>query len=175
MDHFGVERLWNSAFVYDGEGQRVKKLIGENTRFIYGIGGQLIAEFNGSTGALQKEYISGGITIEPTAVNSNGTQYMTGDHLGSPRVMTNSGGSVSSRHDYMPFGEELPAGIGGRTTAMGFSNAGDTNRKKFTGYEDDGETGLNFAQARYQSPVQGRFTSVDPLMASASVFDPQSL
>src|SRR5712691_11393170 len=27
------------------------------------------------------------ITIEPTAVNSNGTQYATLDHLGSPRVI----------------------------------------------------------------------------------------
>jgi RHS repeat-associated protein len=47
-------------------------------------------------------------------------------------------------------------------------------RQHFTGYEADGETGLNFAQARYQSPIQGRFTSVDPLGASGSVADPQS-
>ena len=43
-----------------------------------------------------------------------------------------------------------------------------------TGYEADAETGLNFAQARYQSSVQGRFTSADPLLASASVGNPQS-
>src|SRR4029077_1841366 len=30
------------------------------------------------------------------------------------------------------------------------------------------------AQARYQSPVQGRFTSVDPMMGSAGVTGPQS-
>lgn len=47
-------------------------------------------------------------------------------------------------------------------------------RQHFTGYEADSETGLNFAQARYQSNLQGRFTSVDPLGASASVGDPQS-
>jgi RHS repeat-associated protein len=47
-------------------------------------------------------------------------------------------------------------------------------RQHFTGYEADGETGLNYAQARYQSPAQGRFTSVDPLGASASIGDPQS-
>ncbi len=33
---------------------------------------------------------------------------------------------------------------------------------------------MNFAQARYQSPIQGRFTSVDPLGASATVLNPQS-
>jgi hypothetical protein len=33
---------------------------------------------------------------------------------------------------------------------------------------------LNFAQARYHSPAQGRFTSVDPFAGSANVADPQS-
>ena len=73
----------------------------------------------------------------------------------------------------LPFGEELFAGTGGRTQAQGYS-ASDGVRQHFTGYEADAETGLNFAQARYQSPTQGRFTSVDPLMASASVAPPQS-
>ncbi|MCA1643054.1 MAG: RHS repeat-associated core domain-containing protein [Acidobacteria bacterium] len=48
-------------------------------------------------------------------------------------------------------------------------------RQKYTGYERDAETGLNFAEARYHSDVQGRFTSVDPLSASAKLTDPQSL
>ena len=58
--------------------------LGENTRFICGISAQLIAEFDGATGNLRKEYVYGGgslITIEPTAVNSNGTQYTTTDAL----------------------------------------------------------------------------------------------
>lgn len=169
----------NTAYTYDGEGQRVRKVVyqGENTRFIYGISGQLLAEFSGSTGNLTKEYIQAGgtlITIEPTAVNSNGTRYTTSDHLGSPRVVTNSSAGVLSRHDYLPFGEELFAGTGGRTTAQGYS-ASDGIRQKFTGYEADGETGLNFAQARYQSPAQGRFTSVDPTLKSIDPENPQTL
>jgi len=94
-------------------------------------------------------------------VNSNGTQYATDDSLGTPRAITNSSGGVVSRHDYMPFGEELAAGTGGRTTGMGFSNTGDNNRKRFTGYERDNETGLDFAQARYDSSGLGRFSSPD--------------
>jgi hypothetical protein len=82
-------------------------------------------------------------TIEPTAINSNGTRYSTSDHLGSPRVVSNTGGGVVSRHDYMPFGEELGTGIGGRTTAMGFSVA-DGQRQKFTSKERDNETGLDY-------------------------------
>jgi RHS repeat-associated protein len=165
-----------TAYTYDGEGKRVKKLVGENTRFIYGIGGAVLAEYDGSSGNLKKEYVYGStvITIEPTAVNSNGAQYGTGDHLGSPRVITNSSGSVVSRHDYKPFGEELGSGVGGRTTGMGFSNSGDNNRKKFTGYERDTETGLDFAQARFYGSTQGRFTSPDPFSASAIIADPQT-
>jgi RHS repeat-associated protein len=164
----------STADTYDGEAKRVRKLVGENTRFIYGIGGQLVSEYDGSSGNLKKEYISGGITIEPTAVNSNGTQYATGDQLGSLRVITTSSGSVVSRHDYMPFGEELGASVGGRTTGMGFSGSGDNNRKKFTGYERDTETGLDFAQARFYGSTQGRFTSPDPFSASAIIADPQT-
>lgn len=131
----------------------MRKLLGENLRFVYGIGGQLIMEFDGANGALRKEYIygAGGLlaTIEPTALNSNGTRYTTADHLGSPRVVTNSSASVVSRHDYMPFGEELGAGVGGRTPGIGFPGPSDGLRQKFTSKERDNETGLDYFNARY--------------------------
>ena len=47
-------------------------------------------------------------------------------------------------------------------------------RQGFTGYEEDGETGLDYAQARYLSPAQGRFASPDPLLASGRTTRPQS-
>jgi RHS repeat-associated protein len=47
-------------------------------------------------------------------------------------------------------------------------------RQKFTGYEKDAETGLDYAQARMFSGAQGRFTSIDPLMASGRAWNPQS-
>src|SRR5437016_10752085 len=61
----------------------------------------------------------------------------------------------------LPFGEELYAGMGGRTTAQGYS-IGDGARQKFTQKERDIETGLDYFLARYYSSTQGRFTSVDP-------------
>lgn len=166
-----------SAYVYDGNGLRVRKLVGENLRFIYGIGGQLLAEYSGATGALKKEYVYSGTglvaTIEPTAINSNGTRYATADHLGSPRVITNSSAGVVSRHDYMPFGEEIGSGVGGRTVGSGFGVA-EGLRKKFTSHERDVETGLDYMQARYYQGLQGRFTSADPLLASGRSANPQS-
>ena len=168
-----------SAYVYDGHGHRVRKLVGEDLRFVYDMHGQEIAEFDGSSGDLKKEYVFGAnglvATIEPTAVNSNGTRYETSDHLGSPRVVTNSSSTVISRHDYMPFGEELFAGTGGRTTGIGYS-VSDGNRKQFTQKERDSETGLDYFLARYYSSTQGRFTSPDPVFVNFErLVDPQRL
>src|SRR5437870_9760370 len=97
------------------------------------------------------------------------------NQLGAPRMIFDQTGSLQnvSRHDYLPFGEELYPGTGGRTTSQGYTN-NDGARQKFTGYEADAETGLNFAQARYQSATQGRFTSPDPFGGSMSAGDPQS-
>src|SRR5260370_10367461 len=108
------------------------------------------------------------LPLTPLNVASSGVQWLVTDQLGTPRMVFDKTGSISgvSRHDYLPFGEELSAGVGGRTAQEGYNS--DNVRQHFTGYEADAETGLNFAQARYQSPVQGRFTSVDPLMASAN-------
>lgn len=96
--------------------------------------------------------------------------YLTQDHLGSTRVVTNENGAVRDRKDYSAFGEETTTAQ--RTQGLGF-NPPDI-RQDYTGYEKDEESGLEFAQARYYNPTHGRFTSVDPLTASATIRNPQS-
>jgi RHS repeat-associated protein len=76
------------------------------------------------------------------------------------------------RHDYLPFGEELSAGQGVRTTTLGYG-AADGVRQKFTSQERDNETGLDYMHARYFASAQGRFTSADSVAGSTS--NPQSL
>jgi RHS repeat-associated protein len=155
-----------SAYKYDGAGRRVRKLSGENTRFIYGISGELVAEYNGSSGNLQKEYVSGGgmmAVIDP----SLGTRYTTTDHLGSPRVVTNSSGGVVSRHDYKAFGTEIGSTTSGRSTGIGYGIS-DGVREQFTGQQRDAESGLDYFNARYYSSVQGRFTGADPLSGNSN-------
>ena len=49
-----------------------------------------------------------------------------------------------------------------------------SNYPFLTSYERDNETGLDYAQARYYASTQGRFTSVDPLRASATTGNPQT-
>ncbi|MBK7708647.1 MAG: RHS repeat-associated core domain-containing protein [Acidobacteria bacterium] len=58
-------------------------------------------------------------------------------------------------------------------SGLGYDEVPET-RKGYTGYEKDEESGLDFAQARYYNPKHGRYTSVDPLTASANVKNPQT-
>lgn len=103
------------------------------------------------------------VTITGVTNAGSKVQWMVTDQLGTPRMIVDSSGTLSSmsRHDYLPYGEELFAGTGGRTSGKGYSQA-DGARQHFTGYERDSETGLDYANARYYANVQGRFTGIDP-------------
>ncbi len=154
----------DTAYAYDGEGRRVRKVVGGSsgvtTTYVYNVLGQLVAEFGG------------------TAPDRPGIRYLTPDPLGSTRVVTGEDQSVLSRHDYLPFGEEIGAGLGNRGQATGVSgytaSLADGPAQKFTGKERDNESGLDYFQARYFSGAGGRFTSVDPENAGADPGDPQS-
>jgi len=65
-----------------------------------------------------------------------------------------------SRHDYLPFGEELSSVVGLRSASQGYTNS-DGARQKFTQKERDSETGLDYFINRYYSSTHGRFTSPD--------------
>jgi RHS repeat-associated protein len=146
-----------TSYSYDGAGQRVKKTgPGGTTIYVYDAFGQLAAE-----------YASGPATGSPCGT----TCYLSYDLLGSVRMVTDGQHNVIARHDYAPFGQEIPAGVGGRTN---FWAASDSVNQKFTGYERDAETALDFAQARYMSSGLGRFMSPDPGNAGADFTNPQS-
>lgn len=89
-------------------------------------------------------------------------------------MLTNKQGEVVSRRDFMPFGEEIAAMAETHRTPGDKYGVGDSVRQKFTGYERDEETGLDFAEARYYYNNHGRFTAVDPLLASGKSADPQT-
>ena len=163
-------------YSYDGEGHRFKRL-DQNLYTVFGINGEMISDYTLSPSySLTREYLYGpnGLlaTIEPgSSTDTTKVKYTTADHLGSPRVITYGDGSVFSRHDYLPFGEEIPAGVNGRSSALYGVNDG--VRQKFTSKERDTETGLDYFGARYLSSGQGRFTSPDSY--AGSLFNPQSL
>ena len=113
-----------------------------------------------------------------TALERPGTRYLTPDPLGSTRVVTAEDQSVLTRHDYLPFGEEIGAALGNRNQASGISgytaSLADGPAQKFTGKERDNESGLDYFQARYFSGAGGRFTSADLPFADQGAADPQS-
>ena len=80
------------------------------------------------------------------------------DHLGTPRVTTDANGYRLSIHTYWPYGAEAP---GSET---------DDDRMKFTGHERDFGGGpgedLDYMHARFYAPLNGRFLSVDPVLAT---------
>ncbi|MET0752025.1 MAG: RHS repeat-associated core domain-containing protein [Pyrinomonadaceae bacterium] len=144
----------NATYYYDGEGRRVKKISGaEITIFVYDAGGQLVAEY--STALADTQQVS----------------YLTADHLGSIRAITNEVGQVVKRQDYSAFGDETVTSQ--RTNRTDYT-ADKEIRQDYTGYQKDNESGLEYAQARYYNSSHGRFTSADPLTASATIKDPQS-
>jgi len=147
-----------ASYNYDGAGQRVLKSIsnGPSTVFVYDALGRLATE---STNAVTK----------PTCT----TCYLSYDHLGSIRLTTDSSGKVISRHDFVPFGEEIYGGYFGRASQFG---AVDEVRHRFTGHERDSENtrSFDYFNARYMASVLGRFMSPDPGNAGADVTNPQS-
>lgn len=146
----------DATYAYDGEARRVKKTSGQfETIYVYDATGRLAAEYSS----------------EPS-VSAN-VSYLTADHLGSPRIITDEGGQVVSRHDYRGFGEEVSSAYGNRSAVPGYDQI-DGIRQQFTGHERDLESGLDYAQARYYNSHHGRFTSVDPFTASAVIRNPQT-
>lgn len=144
-----------STYSYDPAGQRIKTVVNGNTTvFVYDIEGQLIAEYS---------------TVTPP---SSQVTFMTSDTLGSTRITTGMDQQPRERHDYLPFGEEIPNAYSNRGSVTGYGL--DSLRKNFTTYDRDSETQLDFAQARYYHNRAGRFTSVDPFGGSGIAEIPQS-
>lgn len=155
-----------SSYTYNANAHRVRRnTSGQETWQIYGMDGELVAEYaaNAAVGSPQKEYgyLEGQLLITGEPVGSK-VNWLVSDHLNTPRIVIDKTGTRANvkRHDYLPFGEELLAGTGGRTPALGYVS-GDGVRQQFTSKERDNETGLDYFLARYYSSTQGRFTSPD--------------
>ena len=162
--------------VFDHADRRVRRRFSNDnqTWYVYGIQGELLAYYDKNSTTPLKEYAykDGAVFI----IGEGSTmKWCVTDHLNSIRMIVSSDGSLSGieRHDYAPFGEELLAGVGSRTTGRGYL-AGGSGGITFTGHERDIDTGLDYFGARFHHNVPGRFTSVDPAEGSLSLGNPQS-
>ncbi|HXN74379.1 MAG TPA: RHS repeat-associated core domain-containing protein [Candidatus Acidoferrales bacterium] len=154
---------WN--YVYDGHGLRVEKSNSSGgTLYWRSIPGATIAETDltgSTTNTAYREYIFfAGQRIASRDASGN-VYYYYRDQIGSTTAITTASGTPCYQAAFTPYGQEMTT----QTTCE--------SNYKFSGYERDAETGLDYAFARYYNSRLARFMSADPLGGGTS--DPQSL
>ncbi|MCI0350154.1 MAG: RHS repeat-associated core domain-containing protein [Acidobacteriales bacterium] len=145
-----------ASYGYDNGGLRLKKITSANTTTYLYSGTKVIAEY--LNGSLSKEYIYAGSQLLGTIAGSS-TTYSYSDHL-SVRARADGSGNPLGTSGHLPFGEV-------------WYETGTADKWKFTSYERDGESLLDYAIFRYDSTRLGRFMSPDPL--PGNTLNPQSL
>lgn len=103
-------------------------------------------------------------TITPNGTGGEYVEFNHPDRLGT-KLQTNQVGGTSYEQNTLPFGTELNA----ESTLQ-------NNNKRFTSYDRNNATGLDYAVNRTYDSKQGRFTQVDPIgMSAANIANPQTL
>ena len=137
----------SASFVYDGDGNRVKSVMGGVTTYYVGAH----FEWTGSTSTMVKYYYADGQRVAMRTGNPGTVYFLFGDHLGSTAKTYNATTGATTELRYHPWG-------GTRYT----SGATPTSFQ-FTGQRNDA-TGLYFYNARYYDPSLGRFLQADSLV-----------
>ncbi|GEM_PF-1047524 len=159
-----------TQFVYDAGGARVKKIMGtDSVTYLgqdYEVAKYLGTGFTSSYTTVTSKYIFlGGRRI--AAREDDGSEakvyFYHSDHLGGSNTITDDAGKQVELIEYTPYGEISRHDIDPDTRER---------RHKFTGQEQDKETGLYYYGARYYDPEIGRFISPDSVIQDPS--DPQS-
>ena len=164
----------DAYYVYDGGGQRVRKVVERN-------GGALIEErlYLGGFEIFRRRDAAGTVTLEretlhiidgqqrialvetrthgsEPGVPSQLVRYQFGNHLGSAALELDEAGQIISYEEYYPYGS---------TSYQAGRSAAEVSLKRYrhTGKERDEETGFAYYGFRYYAFVLGRWTSTDPL------------
>ena len=164
----------NERYLYTADDERVAIVdlaaSGKTTWTLRGTGHQLLRTFtrngtaaNSAWGWTEDEIWRGAQLLASESPSGRKQHHL--DHLGSPRLITNSSGQRLGEQSFTPFG------MGGTL---------DGGRLQFTGHERDvpsqggvQET-LDYMHARYYSAAMGRFLSVDPIIdVQAAMHNPQ--
>jgi RHS repeat-associated protein len=159
----------NIVMVYDGDGNRVVKIVGTTTNLY------LVDDRNptGFAQVLEEKNLSGGTTnlvriytygldlISQRDAVTTVQNFYGYDGNGNTRFLTDASGTITDTYVYDAFGD-LIASTG--TTA---------NFYRYSGEQYDPNLGFVYLRARYLNPNSGRLISRDLLAGSR--FDPQSL
>ncbi|MBX3329343.1 MAG: hypothetical protein KF722_02995 [Nitrospira sp.] len=144
----------NSTFVYDGEGGRVKKIVGTTTtRYISKL---YECDTTGANTSCSRFIWANDTRLATVAVTSGTVHYWHGDHLGSSSVITDSTGAKAQALTYSPYG--------GVRTNQSFTTPAIDVPYKYTGKEFDYSTDFYYYESRYYDPWFGRFISPDTIV-----------
>ena len=153
----GNQPGYTTSFSYDANGYRIKKsnssgakiylLEGEHIESVYDRDYNLQANY--LRGAVVDEIINGFERNDDTGKMENRTFHH--DQVNSVVAVSDHNGKAVQEHSYGPFGETFD------------SSGTSQNTMKYTGREQDDETGLYYYRARYYDPELGRFISEDPI------------
>jgi RHS repeat-associated protein len=121
-------------------------------------------------------YRNGLLLASERTASQGGRRHYHLDHLGTPRLVTDAGGTVLAERDVLPFGEERTAIR--QQGALGYDRE---EPLRFTGHERDFDTAsptnsssyIDYMHARYYSAATGRFLSVDPVLTVNAMRSPQ--
>ncbi|HYD46949.1 MAG TPA: RHS repeat-associated core domain-containing protein, partial [Terriglobales bacterium] len=152
-----------ATYLYNAREHRVAKTVGSmTTHFVYDAAGHLIAESDGATGDVLKEYIWLGDTpvalIDHTG-SARETYFIHADHLGRPQKITDDSQIVVWAGQFEPFGQEHS--IAGSITAQ----------LMFPGQYYDPETRLSQNWHREYDATLGRYVQGDPIGVRGLVED----
>jgi RHS repeat-associated protein len=159
-------------YVYDAEGQRVRKVHEHNgttiEERIYIGDFEIYRKRNGSGLVLERETLhlmddeqrialveTKSHDRDPIDSPSSIARYQVSNHLGSSSLELDENGSVISYEEYHPYGA---TSYHSARSGVGVS----LKRYRYTGKERDEETGLNYHGARYYLPWLGRWMNCDP-------------
>ncbi len=158
--------------------QRIVSKIGQSNDYNAGVDPSSLSDSEGSSDALKRiqlemamqenydhfeidlsNYIEepnqqGEDLILNNTQNEGSQYYYSSDHLGSSSYITDASGQVIEHLEYIAFGEAFVQEM----------REDWSTPYRFTGKEQDCETGLYYYGARYYDPKVSRFLSVDPLV-----------
>ncbi|MCU1284061.1 MAG: Protein sidekick-2 [Acidobacteriales bacterium] len=134
-------------YKYDGEGERVEKLVSTTERELYWGSGPL-AEGD-LAGNISNEYVFFDGKRIAKRDSTGAVNYYLADELGTSRMVLSASGVVLDDQDFYPYG----------AVASGSSTSG--NHYKFTGKERDPESGLDYFGARFYGSGLGRWLTPD--------------
>ena len=140
------------AYQYDALGRRITKRVGGVTTRFQWAGTQLLSEStDDGKRVVRRDYLFCPEFLTPLAFREGSSVYcIHSGRLQEPLCVTDKGGQVVWKAEYLPFGRAL---ISVDRVKQPF---------RLPGQYHDHETGLHYAVARYYDPDLGRFLSIDP-------------